>query len=139
MNKSMDLEARMEGSACLVKANGVTYSYRHPTAEQISAAMALADVEPSALSIDDPSEGVSLDVLRTAGKMARAYELLGAYCVFEVSPRPELESGSKWRVRDELGLLSLSEEAQIALDPILTKLGNHLLSLSNVSPEEGKD
>lgn len=139
MNKSMDLESRMEGSACFVTANDVTYSYRHPTGEQVSAAMALAGVDPAMFMNAENSEGVSLDVLRTAGKMARAYELLGAYCVFEVKPRPKMEEGAKWRERDELGLICLSEDAQMALDPILTKLGGHLLSLSNVSKEEGKD
>lgn len=135
----MDLQSRMEGSVCFVTSNDVIYSYRHPTSEQISAAMALAEVDPAMFVNAEGKESVSLDILRTAGKMSRAYELLGAYCVFEVAPRPEMEKGAKWRVRDQLGLISLSEEAQMALDPILTKMGGHLLSLSNISEQEGKD
>lgn len=133
-----NLSARLEGGLEVTKIEeaGITISFRHPTKEQISAAMAGADVNFNLLQ-GEASEGGHLtpEQMGVAGKMLRAYELVGAYCISRVEPAPLAEG---MRVRDEYGLIRLSEEALLALDPYVRRLGEYLFEQSKVGDEEGE-
>jgi hypothetical protein len=71
-------------------------------------------------------------------RMARAYELVGAYCVVGIEPLPASLEGCTLRERDAYGLLRLTEAAQLALDPMLQIIGEHLFTASGVSDAEGE-
>ncbi len=134
MAPSMELIARLEGAANVVEAGGVAYTYRHPTQAQIAASMALAGVSQDEIS--EASEGrISDGTIEAAAKMERAYELLGALCVEAVDPAP----CDPLRERNRLGLLQLTEAAQVALSPQIGMIGEYLIEKSTVSDVEGKD
>lgn len=133
-----DLAARLEGAVSAVEVGGVTISYRHPTNDQISAAMAKASVNPEIIQNASASGAASIEAMEETAKMRRAYEFLAGYCISSIAPSPELENGAKLRVRDKFGLRTLSDEALDAIDPYASKLGEYLLEQSNISDAEGE-
>jgi len=139
MNQGMDLSARLEGGVETVTLpSGTVISYRHPTQAQISAAMASAGVEVALLDEANEDQKVTTDLLDQIPRLERAKELIGAYCLIDMDPRPALPAGAAWRERGSHRLRRLSEAAQEKLDPMLTTLGEYLLDKSNASDEEGK-
>lgn len=136
-----NLQARLEGAVQVVElTDGVTISFRHPTREQIAAAMAKAGVTMGNLRAAQESGQVDIAAMEDTAKMPVAYEYIGAYCVVDVHPRPDLTAtGAAFRCRDKYGLRSLSESAMEALDPYIMRLGEYLLEQANISESEGED
>jgi len=136
VSQALDLNARLEGGPSTVTAGGTTYTYRHPTKEQIAAAMSLAGVDVSALSAASESGEATTATMELAARMGRANELLGAMCVTRV----DVPDGSPIRrVRNSLQLLQLPDEALDDLAPQIERIGEYLFEQSSVGDGEGKD
>lgn len=139
MTLSADLIARLEGSPEVINlSDGRVISYRHPTREQKSAAMAAAGISVDELISVEESGAIDQRRQEATARMARAYEILGAYCVVDISPLPKALEGQTIRERDQYGLLRLIDAAQVALDPMLQIIGEHLFIDSGVSEAEGE-
>lgn len=135
-----NLQARLEGGVEVVTlSDGSAISFRHPTREQISAAMGKAGFDMTNINKAQETGVIDVEAMKDTGRMPVVYENLGGYCIKDVQPRPELPAGAAFRGRDSLGLRCLTEAALDALDPYVERLGEYLLEQSNLSDAEGED